>query len=147
MAIGILHEREFFDKLRILDLEIKTLPFGTGHSYCRMYRNDKPRAEQVCWESLPKVFVEKHNFLLPQYIKSKFALLHCYLNICMFADYSSHITVHKLLFSNRKNEAPNHDTGCGSGNNHRAGSRHSLQSVRTGQSPTAVRTGLFCQRL
>ena len=99
-----------------------------------MYKNDKPTSEQGCWESLPKVFVEETLiFLTKIYIKSVFGLLPCYLYIYMFTDYSS---------AKEKNESPNHDTGCGSGNNHRAVSRHCLQRLRTGQSSTRLRPEL-----
>jgi len=82
--------------------------------------------------------LKKHSSLLPKYIKSVFGLLPCY---CIFT--CSQIT----LLQQKKNEAPNHDTGCGPSNNHQARSWHHLQSVPIGQSSTTVRPELFCQRL
>jgi hypothetical protein len=40
-----------------------------------------------------------------------------------------HLLVHRLLLSKRQNEAPNHDTGCGSGNHYRADSRCQLATL------------------
>ena len=69
------------------------------------------------------------------------------MNVWTFTLLTTYSPVHRLLFLNRKNEAPNHDTGSGPGNNHGAGSRRSLPSVPTGQSSATVRPELFCQRL
>jgi hypothetical protein len=65
-----------------------------------------------------------------------FGLVPCYLYI-----YCLQITLLQQQ-QQQQNEAPNHDTGCGSGNNYRAGSQHSLQPMPTGHSSTTVRPEL-----
>jgi len=57
----------------------------------------------------------------------------------VFTDYSS---------PTEKYEAPNHDTGCGSGNNHRASSQQNLHCMRIGQrSILQVRLHMWYLRL
>jgi len=71
----------------------------------------------VFWESLPRLFVEEILLFFTKIYQINgwtFTLSSLHL---LFTDYSP---------STEKNEAPNHDPGCSSGNNNRTGSWYSL---------------------